>query len=198
MRSVTLLSYCLISVLFVACSSENPQPAQEETKLMAQQSEQAPAESEPEEQPTASQPAGTAPETAASTEKMAEIKAKPAESGETMAAQEESASQVEQMKSYPKLSLGPNMARVTASIVDVEKTENSYFCTLNIEQILGTGPSTPPLVRGNEIKVWIKKVVDHSEKLAGKEGTVEVTLHHVPPLASIQPPPPAWNVLEVH
>ena len=106
---------------------------------MAQQSEQAPAESEPEEQPAASQPAGTAPETAASTEKMAEIKAKPAESGETMAAQEESASQVEQMKSYPQRRMGPNMARVSASIVDVEKTGNSYICTLKIEQILGTG-----------------------------------------------------------
>jgi len=79
----------------------------------------------------------------------------------------------------------------------VEETGNSYICTLNIEQIVGTGPSTPSLVRGNEIKVRIKKVVVHSGKLAEKGDNIEVTLQHTPPLVSIQPPP-AWNVMEVH
>jgi hypothetical protein len=171
-----------ILLIIGACSSPE-QPEQPSSMLQEQTSAL---------QTATSQPAETTSGMAASNEDMAETKSKPAASGENMAAQEE------QMKSYPQLSMGPNMARVTASIVDVEKTENSYICTLNIEQILGTGPSTPPLVRGNEIKVWIKKIVDHSEKLAGKEGTVEVTLQHAPPLASIQPPPPAWNVLEVH
>ena len=59
MKSVVFLSYGLLSVLFVACSSKTPQPApQEETRPLAQHFEQAPAESGPEERPTpaASQP----------------------------------------------------------------------------------------------------------------------------------------------
>ncbi len=177
---IAVLGAGILLIIGACSSSEQPEqpssPPQEQTAAS---------------QTATSQPAETTSGMAASSEDMAETNAKPAASGENMAAQEE------QMKSNPQLTMGPNVARVSASIVDVEETGNSYICTLNIEQILGTGPSTPSLVRGNEIKVRIKKVVGHSGKLAEKGGNIEVTLQHTPPLASIQPPP-AWNVMEVH
>ena len=177
---ITVLVAGILLIIGACSSSEQPE-----------QPSSTPQEQTSASQTATSQPAETTSGMAASNEDMAETKAKPAASGENMAAQEE------QMKSNPQLSMGPKMARVSASIVDVEETGNSYICTLNIEQILGSGPSTPSLVRGNEIKVRIKKVVGQSEKLAEKGGNIEVTLQHTPPLASIQPPPPAWNVMEV-
>ena len=185
-----------ILLIIGACSSSE-QPEQPSST---------PQEQAPEAQAAVSQPAETTSETATSTEEstpavsedMAETKAKPAESEEKLAAQEESAPEATPMKSAPLITLGPNMLKVNASIVDVEETGNSYICTLNIEQILGRGASTPPLVRGNEIKVRIKKVVNQSEKLAEKGSKVEVTLQHALPMASIQPPLPAWTVMKVH
>jgi hypothetical protein len=178
-----------------ACSSSEEQP--EQSPSMPQEQASAP-------QASTSQPAETASEMATSTEttppvsdNVAETKAKPAASEEYMTPQQAPASGTIPMKTAPQMTLGPNMIRVNASIVNTEGTGNSYICTLNIEQILGSGPSTPSLVRGNEIKVRIKKVVGQSEKMAVKGGNIEVTLQHTPPLASIQPPP-AWNVMEVH
>ena len=178
-----------------ACSSEE-QPEQPPAPPPEQASAPQAAASQPTE--TASEMATSTETKSAATETMAETKAKPVVSEEKMAEPEHPDSETTPMKSAPQVTLGPSMIRVNASIVNTEETGNSYICTLSIEQILGSGPSTPSVVRGNEIKVRIKKVVGHSEKLADKGGKVDVTLQHSKPMAAIQPPPPSWNVMEVH
>jgi len=173
MRSVTLLSYWLISVLFVACSSENPQPAQEETKPMAQQSEQAPAESEPEEQPAAAAPASPAQAAPPATQPP------------------------------PGLSLSPGQAKITAFVVSVETKGASHICTLKIDKIHGYGASTKPLAVGNEVRVSVKNARIERARAKGpallKAGSsVDVTMRFQEPPAMISPPPPSWSVAEIH
>lgn len=179
------ISACVAVMLLSisACSSEQPeQPA-------ATPQEQAAAPAAATSQPAAaSETATPAGETETAASKMTDT-SKPA--GETTPPPASKPAE-------PQMTLGPNMVRISASIVDTEEAGNSYICTLKIEQVKGTGPSTPPLARGNDIKVRIKKVVGQSDKLASKGGTVDVTMQHSPPMASIQPPPPSWNVMEVH
>ena len=173
MSSVTLLSYCLISVLFVACSSENPQPAQEETKPMAQQSEQAPAESKPEEHPAAAGPA---------------LPAQPAPPA---------------TQPPPRLSLSPGQAKITASVVSVETKGASHICTLKIDKVHGYGASTKPLAVGNEVRVSVKNAQIGRAQAKGpallKAGSsVDLTMRFQGSPAMISPPPPTWTVAEIH
>ena len=178
MRSVTLLSYCLISVLFVACSSETPQPAQEETKPMAQQSEQVPAESEPEEQPAAAAPASPAP-------------ASPAQAAPPAT------------QPPPGLSLSPGLAKITASVVSVETKGALHICTLKIDKVHGYGSSTKPLAVGNQVRVSVKNAQIERAQAKGpallKAGSsVDVTMRFQEPAAVITSPPPSWSVAEIH
>lgn len=140
---------------------------------MAQQSEQAPAESEPEEQPAAAAPASPAQAAPPATQPP------------------------------PGLSLSPGQAKITAFVVSVETKGASHICTLKIDKIHGYGASTKPLAVGNEVRVSVKNARIERARAKGpallKAGSsVDVTMRFQEPPAMISPPPPSWSVAEIH
>lgn len=103
----------------------------------------------------------------------------------------------------PRVTLGPGMVRVSATIVSSEPQGSAHTCVVKIQKVHGYGASTPPLAVGNELKVSVKNA---QVEMAGEKGqkllldgsVVEVSIRYQQPMAAIQPPPPSWSVMEIH
>jgi hypothetical protein len=178
-----------------ACGSPEPQSPPAETP---QTQQQAPAQTA-EAAPDSLQPV----QQADSSLQTPEPAASAAQPGQNRPAQTNMADTSNQSQQPPPAApaepaMAPHTIRVTASVLACREENNGYIATITIQKVHAYGASTPPLATGNEIAVRIMKSVDQAARFTQQGGTLELTMRHQTPLAAVQPPPPAWQVMKVH
>jgi hypothetical protein len=183
---VTLRGACIIFFAF-ACSSGDPSPSSEEKAKPAQDAI-----------PAALADSVTPPVASSSDEIPKSVEAAPASKkvDAPTPAPENKEAEAATPPSAP--ALAPQTARVTATVENTSEQGNAYICAIKIAHTHGYGASTPPLASGSEIQARIQKTVTGSDKFSQSGVTVEITLRFQKPLATMQPPPPSWNIIAVH
>ncbi|HMB89908.1 MAG TPA: hypothetical protein VKP65_03620 [Rhodothermales bacterium] len=98
----------------------------------------------------------------------------------------------------------PGTAMVSALVKGCEEKDDSFLCTLLIEQVDGYGASTPPLPVGSEVDVAVPKSVlgeasdgSQAAALLAIDNRVAVTLQHRQVLSTDGDTPPVWRVIAI-